>query len=239
MRVKSSILLLMMILVTIASTAITFTEAKNSTKVRFRAFASGPCGIGYGETQPFWPDCSTGWCGIGKGSAGISGLAEVVSLEGGFFGEDVYVSERLRFRGFIYISWTEEDDSKHELFVVLYPDKNTKGIFIPDMDWFSIPQPGPGAEAYVLRFKGLHICDSKIQKIGGGGLFWTVDWPLNPEESPVPIIMAYLVDEESGISYAVMWLAEELKLPPDSPIDLNVVPAAKVFHRNVELIGAS
>ena len=227
-----------MIALLAATSTTVITEAKNnSEKVRFRALAVGTCLVGYGEPYPLWPDCSTGWCGLGKGSVWIRGRAEVE------WREDLraWYSDSVRVIAFISVRWIEEDGSNHRLMVVLYSQENTEGVFLDESDDFAIPLPGESppdiTEEKYLRYRGIYIKDSKIRRIEGlANIFSSALPPVAP-----PMINIYLSWEGSYERvFAVSWLSEEFTVPPEAETLPHItIPAARIFQRDVKLINSA
>jgi hypothetical protein len=218
----SRIMLITLLMTVLMAIAPAEGQINESSKIRFKAFAAGKCFISYGE-GPGWPEPWL-WYGIGKGSARISGCAEDIESLG-----DFYVSENIKAWGFISLSW-KEDGSKHWLLAVLYSDTSTTGAFFPDDDFFAM-----GIEAQPpLRFIGVYASGSEIQRISGTAAFAVV----RLEPPPHYLVMvAYLFDEYSQILYAPGWVPEDTEMT-DPTIPPILVPAARVFWRNVEVVSS-
>lgn len=237
-EVKISALLSMLLLTVLASTVVASTEAQvtESSTIKFKASAVGECFMGYGDPWPIMPYPRV-WSGIGRGIARISGRAEAVPFDHDFI-ENAYIPESLNARSSISLSWTEEDGSKHRLQAVLYSTASAVGVFFPDDDYFNVAgRPVGEMPVEGLMFRGEHTSGSEIQRISGVALFLCTWFGFSPDHysSSIHLNEVILLDEDTETMYAAIWTSEETLMPPLTPL---LVPAAKVFQRNVEVISS-
>jgi len=238
---ESSILLLVIILMAASPAIPAVAEAQTSTeKVRFKALAAGPCFVGLGDPYPIGLNYTTGWCGLGEGTVWIHGWAEGELIEYPYEGE-IFYSSSVKARAFISVRWIKNDGSRHRLIVMLYSQENTEGLFNDTFDNFAIPAPGETPPEVTvkkyLRYRGIYINDTEIQRIDGFASIFSYGLP------PVapPLINIYLLwGENLQRVFLVSWLSEELTVSePDLGIPKMTIPAARIFRRNVELINSA
>lgn len=256
-KVKITALLLMILLTVTASTAIA--SANGTTEIEFNALVKGECFVGltimtFIPGPPYY-DLEIVFDGLGKGTVGMSGSSEAVSVptspptepptEPPFYllGEEVYFAESLSAQGFTSVSWKDDDKNRHWLFVSIYSTEPNplSNIFSPEADYFWMPMPGP-EEFTLLGFDAIHVSRSGYEVISGMALFAVMPFPFEPwvEELYDPAVVLFLlwIDEEVGIQYqySILWSSETRGITHLYPFDPFDVKAARVFNSNVEVV---
>jgi len=193
-----------------------------TTNIKFGAQVVGECGVTYGPPGAGFPDPVLGG-GIGRGTAGIDGRAETVSIGPWWMYEDAYLSERIDAKGHISVRWTEQDGSEGYLVAVLYSTDDTEGVFMPDEDRFDVPIPAT-LESPPLEFRGVYQSKSSVQEISGKSLFVSGQYGGGP--NAFIGILVFLYDEGSQTLFMVGWPRNYLPMPQ------------QVFKSNVEITGS-
>jgi hypothetical protein len=218
--------------------------------IHFNAFVSGNCFVGLtGMTlePPYIPNIL--FTGSGKGIGGISGSVEAVShdtpyLPGGppfeLLGPVIYSAESLSTQGYASVSWKDEDNVKHRLFVSLDLTEGSEShLFEPNNDVFWIPMPGPGMQP--LTFNAIHMSRSHVELISGMALFAVMPFPFGPGtivlNDPAVVLFLFWMDEGTGIQYqySIFWSSETKEITNLMPFLPFNITAASVFNSNVEV----
>lgn len=253
-KVKISALLLMMLLTVTASASIA--SADGTFEIEFNALVKGECFVGLtGMTflpDPPYYDLELLFNGSGRGIVGMSGTAEAVSVPTSpptdppteppyyLLGEEVYFAESLSARGFTSVSWKDDDEIRHWLFVSIYStEPPIFHIFEPENDVIWMPMPGP--ESTLLEFDAIHMSRLGYEVISGFALFGVSPFPFSPGTTilhdPAVVLFLGWMDEEVGIQYqySIFWSSETREITDLFPFDPFNVTAARVFKSNVEV----
>ena len=237
-KVKISTLLLMMLLTITASTAIASAKIKDK-KIEFNSSADGSCFAANGADL-FGTHHDPWWGGEGNGNALIMGSSkETESLSDPTYGE-IFRAEKVKAKGFISFSWTE-DDGEHWIEAELSSTDSTTGFLKPDV-LLALSMPGgvtPAEE--MLSFNGKHVYSAGLieERISGIGCWFTV---LGLTGDPnVDFVTLNLMDMERPIvlddgtivykCYATIWANDEFQLFPDT----DPIPAADNLEWKVEI----
>jgi hypothetical protein len=240
-KVKISTVLLMMLLAVTTSTAIASADENNEIPdhIRFNAFVSGECYVGYKENIPIGLPTE----GLGTGRTVTCGSACDIAERLWLIG-NVWWSKNIDAWGFIYASWTDKDDDEnHQLLAAFYAVPSTEGLFSQTNELFFVAIPMVYSSA--LRFRGIHVSSSGIQIISGGALFAVAPYQMFNQgtESAADLCIVALFDEvgksEEALynsDYWVYWASEEIPEFQMGEMPCPVLlPSAQIFQWNMEV----
>jgi hypothetical protein len=233
-RVGISIFLLLSLSITISLFAGPANCQVETVTIRFQGRVAGDCILFRGSPVDSPLPSPIEWWGYAEGTAGISGLAQAVLFQIGTPYGNTYDSENLKATGTVTLTWTE-GENKHLLVAKLGSTENTRGVFAPDTDFFTLPVGGD-SPVKALTFKGVHISDQGSQKVEGVSLLGITPSILPPPAN-IPGALMILIDEVEQKMYTIVWLPQEAEIPfgPGGP--MIPVPAARVLQSTVNIIG--
>ena len=254
-KVKGAALFLMIELMIMTLPVVVLAEESNELyELEFNAFAAGKCFVGLtGMTfipGPPYYTLEVLFDGSGTGIGGMHGGGEAVSIDTStipgppldLLGDYIYSAESLSAQGFASVSWKDDDNVRHWLFVSIdLTEPPISHLFEPDNDVFWMPMPGDPSLMQLLSFDAIHMSRLGVERISGMALFAVMPFPFEPGTTvlhdPAVVLFLAWMDEEVGIQYqySILWSSETREITRLIPFDPFDITAARIFTSTVEV----